>query len=159
MARDGKKESAGSFFWWVHSSHSSPSFPPPLVPLPLPPPTHTCAHILLCTLRPEPGADIISLCSAQRFPTAAVGSTCVALLCVCCTHSQAGLVPICIGKAWAWPITTSPAPTGTVLTRTESRHPAIPERACFVSLVLSYKEPYLCLPFSFLIFISSLWLQ
>lgn len=59
--------------------------------------SHTSAYTLLCTLRPKPGVDVVSRVH-QRFPTAGMRSTCGALLCVFCTHSQTGLVTICKGK-------------------------------------------------------------
>lgn len=95
-ARDGNKVSSHSLFLVSLDLAVIHLHPSSLLP---PCSTHTCEQTLLCTFGHKPGADITSPGPAWRFPTAGVGSTCVFLLCVCCTQSQAGLVTICIGKA------------------------------------------------------------
>lgn len=103
--------------------------------------------------------DIISQVQPGGSHSWSGGAPVMLLLCVCCTQSQAGLVTICIGKAPA-----SHEPPSQLLqarSKPDIKAGILPylEGACFLSLVLSHKDTYLCFPLSFLIFPSSLCFQ
>lgn len=117
-----------------------------LLPPPPVPSTPTCPHTLLCTLAPTQGADSSPRVQPRGFPQLERGAPPAWFCFVSAALAQAGLVTICGGKAQAWPGTTSAAPAGPEETWTQSRHPAVPERACFTSTVLSHKETDVHIP-------------